>query len=231
MTRVIVIRPEPGCSATVGAARALGMNTDAFPLFAVTSCDWILPEQKPHALLVGSANAFRHGGEQLRALTDVPVHTVGEATAEAARQAGFTVAATGSGGLQPVLSAMPPGSHFLRLSGEERVELDVPAGVTMEEHVVYASQPVPMPPGLADLLTSGNCLVLLHSGVAAAHLRRECLRLDLPLDRITLAALAPRIAALAGDGWASVATAAQSRDEALLALAGQLCQSSDETKG
>jgi len=231
MTRVIVIRPEPGCSATVGAARAQGMKADAFPLFAVSPCDWTLPEQMPDALLVGSANAFRHGGEQLRALTGVPVHVVGEATANAARQAGFTVAVTGRGGLQPVLSAIGPGSHVLRLSGEERIELDVPAGVTVEERVVYASRPVPMPPELADLLAEDDCLILLHSGVAADHLRRECLRLNLPMERIALAALAPRIAALAGDGWSRVETAEHPRDEALLALAGQLCQSSDETKG
>jgi uroporphyrinogen-III synthase len=231
MLPLIVIRPEPGCSATVAAARALGLDAHAFPLFAVAARDWPpVPAESADLLLIGSANAIRCGGASLEALRHMPVHAVGETTAQAARQAGFTVAHTGSGGLQAVLDAVPAGARVLRLAGEERIALEVPPGVTMIERVVYASLPCPMPDDLASLL-AGGAVVLLHSGEAARHFAAECDRLGLRRSAIALAALAPRIAAAAGSGWAALTTAEEARDAALLALAAGLCQSSDEMKG
>ena len=46
----------------------------------------------------------------------------------------------------------------------------------------------------------------------------------MPSVILRIAALAPRIAAAAGDGWGEVATAALPSDAALLALARQMCQ-------
>lgn len=224
MIPLVVIRPEPGCAATLAAAGELGLEARGFPLFAVVPRDWEAPPADQFdALLVGSANAFRHGGAALESLRALPVRAVGEATAEAAREAGFTVERTGSGGLQLLLDKAAPGTRLLRLSGEERVELAPPAGVSVEERVVYASEAGPMPPELAELLRNG-AVVLLHSGEAARHFAAECDRLALPRNRIALAALAPRIAAAAGEGWAACAIADQPQDAALLALARQLCQ-------
>ena len=48
--------------------------------------------------MLTSANAIRHGGAGLERLRSLPVHAVGEATAAAAREAGFAVAGIGEGG-------------------------------------------------------------------------------------------------------------------------------------
>lgn len=227
MIPAIVIRPEPGCAATVAAARALGLNAQAFPLFETTPRDWSPPAAgEVDALLIGSANALRLGGSALDAYRDLPVYAVGANTAVAAHEAGFAVEATGSGGLQSLLDAIPAGTRLLRLAGEQRVTLAPPHGVTMTERVVYASEAQAMPTDLADMLRNG-AIVLLHSGEAALHFAGECDRHSLPRSVIAIAALAPRIAAMAGSGWQVLANAEQASDAALLALTRQLCQSSD----
>ncbi|MEJ6011632.1 uroporphyrinogen-III synthase [Novosphingobium aquae] len=222
---VLVLRPEPGCSATVTAAQALGLDARAAPLFAVEPRGWALPDAAAFdALLVGSANAFRHGGAKLDALRELPVHAVGEATAEAARTGGFTVAKCGSGGLQGVLDEVPAGTRLLRLAGEERVELTAPAGVSMAEVIVYASVPRALDPAMLPALRAG-ALVLLHSAEAARHFASECARLGIAPSAVALAAIGPRVTAAAGDGWRVVETADQPSDTALLALAHRMCQS------
>jgi len=224
MIPLAVIRPEPGCSATATAAQAAGMTAQAHPLFRIEPREWIAPDPAAYdCLLVGSANVFRHGGAGLEELRALPVLAVGGATSQAAREAGFTVAATGSGGLQKVLDAVESGTRLLRLAGEERIALAPPPGVTLNERVVYASRPLPMPESLAALLRH-PCVVLLHSAEAARHLASECDRLAIARTPLRLAALGPRIARAAGEGWGEVAAAAQMDDAALLALAQHLCQ-------
>lgn len=225
MVPLVVIRPEPGCSASVAAARAAGLDARGFPLFEIAARSWeAVPADRFDALLVGSANVFRHGGGGLRALATLPVLAVGEATAEAARAAGFDVAATGSGGLQKLLDTLPKGyRRLLRLTGDERVALVCPLRMQMEERVVYASRPVPFPPELAALLRQ-PAIVALHSTEAARHLTAQCVSHGIRRAPLRLAALSPRIAAAAGEGWGEVAAAHLPDDKALLALARQMCQ-------
>jgi uroporphyrinogen-III synthase len=220
---VIVIRPEPGCAATVTAARKLGLEALAAPLFAVAPREWAVPEEPCDAVLAGSANAFRRGGPQLAALTALPVHAVGQATAEAAKAAGFTVANTGTGGLQELLETLTPPQHLLRLAGAERVPLELPAGLSLTERVVYAAEPRALDPALIETLRD-SAVVLLHSAAAARHFAAECARLALPRERIALAAIGPRVVEACGAGWRAVASADAPNDTALLALARRLCQ-------
>ncbi|MCZ8171908.1 MAG: uroporphyrinogen-III synthase [Brevundimonas sp.] len=225
MVPLIVIRPEPGGSATVEAARTAGLAPHGFPLFAIEPRSWQAPPPDQFdALLLGSANAVRHAGPGLAAVRHLPAYVVGETTAAAARAAGLTIAGVGQGGLQAVLGALDPAHHrLLRLAGEERIALTLPAGVTMAERVVYASRPQPIPPDLATLL-SEPALIALHSAEAAQHLTAECVRHGLRRARLRLCTLGPRIAAAAGDGWGEVAVASEPSDRALLALARQMCQ-------
>ena len=223
MKPLVVIRPQPGCDATVAAARALGMEAHGFPLFAVVPVAWEAPARDAlDALLLGSANALRHGGEGLARYGGMPAYVVGRTTAQAAQAAGLDVVETGTGGLQSALDRVRPGHRrLLRLSGRERVTLAAPEGVAIAERTVYASQPLPMPPALVALL-SGPALVLLHSGEAARHFA------DLCKDRahVALAAIGPRVAQAAGEGWAALGIAATPDDTALLALARRMCQES-----
>jgi uroporphyrinogen-III synthase len=224
---LIVIRPETGCAATVAAARAQGLPADGQPLFTVRPLDWETPPASEFdAMLIGSANALRCGGPGLGGLTSLPVHAVGEATAAAAREAGLTVVASGTGGLQMLLAALASGHRrLLRLAGRERITLEPPAGVTIAERVVYASEPLEMPAALAERLRGGGALVLLHSAGAARHFASECERLGVPRSGIALAALGARIAAAAGGGWAHCGISERPDDAALLALAAGMWQS------
>lgn len=224
---LIVVRPEPGCAATLAAARALGLDARGFPLFAVEPMAWAAPDPAGFdLLLVGSANVFRHGGPQLAALRALPVHAVGEATAAAARAAGFTVAATGRGGLQPVLAALPPGTRALRLAGAERLALAVPPGVTMAECTVYAARPLPLPAALVAMLAQ-PAVVALHSAEAARHFAAQCHGLGIDRAPIRLAVIGARVAAAAGPGWHSVLCADSPGETPLLAKARDLCQTAN----
>lgn len=223
MLPVLVIRPEPGNAATVAAARALGLDAHGYPLFDMAAAPWSVPDPAPYrALLAGSANVFRLGGEGLSQLRHLPVHAVGAVTADAARAAGFAVEAIGEGGLQPMASALAPG-RYLRLAGEKRVPLALPEGVQVDDIVVYAAAGLPMPPALVSAL-AGPAVVLLHSGEAATHFAAESARLGVNRSKIALACLAPRIGQMAGHGWQHIEIAETRSDHAVLALAVQMCK-------
>ena len=221
--QVLALRPEPGLSATLEKARAMGLSITGHALSEIRPVAWDCPDPAGFdGLLIGSANVFLHGGPHLARFAAKPVYAVGEATAEAARAAGFTVAMTGRGGLQGVLDAIAPPLHLLRIAGEERVALVPPPRVTFDEVIAYRSVPLPLDAQM-PLLASGTVLVLLHSAATAGHFAGECDRLGLDRGAITLAALGPRIAAAAGPGWAAVHTAARPDEAALLELAFDLC--------
>lgn len=221
---LLALRPEPGLASTLDKARALGLAITGHPLSAIRPLAWECPDPAGiDGLLIGSANAILHGGPNLARLAAKPVFAVGEATAAAARGAGFTVALTGSGGLQGVLDAVPPPRHLLRIAGEEHVPLTPPPGVTFAEVIAYRSEALPLDPA-APLLASGEALVLLHSAATARHFAAEVDRLGLPRACITLAALGPRIAAAAGGEWAAIHTAATPDESTFLQLAFDLCR-------
>jgi uroporphyrinogen-III synthase len=220
-----VIRPQPGCDATVAAARALGLDARGFPLFAVRPVAWSPPDPgSVDALLIGSVNALRHGGKALAHYRGKPAYAVGRASADAARAAGLEVIAASESTQQAMLADLHPDHRrLLRLAGEVRGDLIAPPGVTIAERVVYASDSQPMPPALAALLRA-PVLVLLHSGEAARHFAGLCDRHRIARAPLSLAAIAPRVAEAAGGGWRAVAAAARPDDAALLALAREMCQ-------
>lgn len=221
--RLITIRPEPGASLTVQAGRDSGLVVEPFPLFEIAAVDWNLPGGPFDGLLVGSANAMRLGGPNLDKLGGTPVYAVGEITAAAAWERGFTTAAIGGGGLQAVLDDLGGKQlRLLRIAGEAHVPLIPPEGIEIVTAVAYRAEPKPVPPALAELLRAGP-VVLLHSAEAARHFAAEVDRLGLSRGGIALAALAPRIAEAAGPGWAASRAARQPKDPALLALAREMC--------
>jgi uroporphyrinogen-III synthase len=220
---VLVLRPEPGCAETLAAARGRGLEAIAAPLFAIQPVAWTAPDASAFdALLVGSANAFRQGGSGLAAVIRLPVLAVGDRTADAARAAGFRVAATGQGGLQAVIETVEAPARLLRLSGETRVELVPPPGVEVVDATVYRAVPLPLADRAVAALRAG-AVAMLHSAEAARRFAAECDRLGIARGTVRLAALASRIAEAAGEGWAQVCTAAQVTDCALLALATDMC--------
>ena len=121
MRRTIVLRPEPGAGATVERARQRGLDARAVPLFTIDPVPWDAPDAADFdGLLLTSANAVRCAGPGLERLRVLPVHAVGDATAEAARAAGLTVASAGNAGVEALLAAIDPQMRLLHLSGEQR---------------------------------------------------------------------------------------------------------------
>ena len=220
---IFVIRPEPGLQSTLQSAREMGLAAVGLPLFEVMPLAWEAPDPAEFdALLLGSANAVRRGGKQLEQFTALPVHAVGQATADAAKDAGFTVDRVGEGGLQAVLDANDKPTRYLRLGGVEKVDLD--AGVhTIAARDVYDVRPLPISGSSQIGLRTGTPCVMLHSAAAARHFGAEIDRIGLDRSAIYLACIGQRVAAAAGPGWASVQSAPQPNDADLLALARDMC--------
>lgn len=223
MIPIIAIRPEPGLSATIARGREAGLRIEGVPLFEIRPLDWEPPPAGDfEALLIGSANAIRHGGPALDGYRRLPVHAVGENTARAASEAGLAIGSVGEGGLQALLDGQGRGRRYLRLAGQAHVPLVIPAGSTVTTRIVYQSARLPMPEALAEKLRD-RALVLLHSAEAARHLADECARLGLGRERIALAGLGPRIAEAAGGGWVDLRSAERPTESALLALTRDMC--------
>lgn len=220
-----LLRPEPGWSATAGKARALGIDVIGHPLFTAEPLAWQAPAGRFDALLIGSAAVFRHGGDALARLRALPVHAVGQGTAEAARAAGFAVARTGEHGLQALLDARQGETlRYLRPGGEERITITPQPGQSVTDVAVYRMAPRPLDATLASALAARPGLIALHSAAAARHFAAEIDRFGVSRGELFLLALAPRIAKAVGPGWAAVHLADAPEDAALLAKAAALCK-------
>lgn len=224
---ILVVRPEPGLSATLDTAKAMGLNAVGYPLFEIRARKWECPDPDTvDALLVGSANVFRHGGDGLAKLTGKPVHAVGKTTADAAHAAGFELASIGTGGLQNVLDEVPAGTRLLRLAGAEHVALNPPHGVGIETAITYEAVPQELPEPLRALQELG-LTVLLHSAAAARQFDAETRRLALHRGRINLVVIGPRVVdalgGAGGQGWANIHVCDAPNDRAMLELAQGVC--------
>jgi uroporphyrinogen-III synthase len=211
MKRLIILRPEPGASETLARARALGLNAITIPLFAVEPVVWDVPDARAFdGLLLTSVNAARYGGPNLTRLKGLPVYAVGKATAAGALAAGFTVAATGTAGVNALIANIDPRLRMLHLCGEDRMEAGVAAQIT-----VYRARALEGP----DLGGVGEAVALVHSPRAG----RRLAELVPERGSIAIAAISDAAAAAVGGGWAEVAAAERPTGEALLALAVRLC--------
>lgn len=99
LSRVLVTRPEPGASATARALRLAGFEPIMLPLTEIRPLAAEATDKRAiDAVAVTSANALRHASpELLQELAKRPLYAVGEATAERARNAGFSDVAAGPG--------------------------------------------------------------------------------------------------------------------------------------
>jgi uroporphyrinogen-III synthase len=215
MRRVLVLRPEPGAAATVERARAFGLDAVAVPLFEIEPVPWEVPEAGGFdALLLTSANAVRCAGDALKDLRGLPVYAVGEATAEAARSAGFDIASAGDSGVERLLGSIDQELKLLHLCREDR-RAPEQARQAITPIVVYRAKAVDSP----DLSQSEGTVALVHSPRAGERLA------ELVTERgsVMVAAISPAAAASVGEGWAAVESAERPNDDALLALASTLC--------
>ena len=225
MSQAIVIRAEPGLSATLARCEEVGLPALGEPMFAVEPLAWDAPDPIGYdGVLLGSANAIRYGGDQLTALKSLPAYCVGDATADAVRESGFDIATVGGGGLQSLVDGLAGQSlNLLRLAGEKHVALLPAETVHLEQRIVYRSRALPMPGSVSEALALGG-VVLLHSAEAAKHFASECDAKCLDRSTIDCALIGPRLADAVGTGWRSVSWPEKPDDDALVAFVRALWQ-------
>ena len=218
MRKLFILRPEPGASASADQARAMGLEPVVTPLFEIHPVKWMAPDPAGFdGLLLTSANTVRHGGESLDKVKDLPVYAVGQATADAARAAGLTVAAVGAGDVDSLLADLPRDLRLLHPCGFHR-RPPVKPKQKITTACAYRARPAAPPAAFRAL--AGNAAAV-HSAEAA----RRLAELVLPVERRTvrLAAISETAALAAGPGWQAVGIADAPTDEAVLALAARLC--------
>jgi uroporphyrinogen-III synthase len=214
---LLILRPEPGASATAARAKAMGLDAMVRPLFHVVPCAWDAPDAGHFdCLVLTSANAARHAGPALETYAKLPVFTVGDATGAAAIAAGLTDIITTRGDAENLFADVQRlgFTRPLHLAGKDRTPYPaLPFPITTR--VVYASEPIdaalPDPPYVA----------LVHSVRAAQRFAA------LVPDRaaIAMVTISDQVATAAGRGYRTVAVAPEPNDASMLALAAQLCES------
>src|SRR5438309_7483692 len=216
MRRVLVLRPEPGATATVEKAQAVGLKAVAVPLFTIEPVQWETPDAGSFdGVLLTSANAVTFGGEALHSLRGLKVYAVAEATAQAAREAGFDIAASGDAGVDRLLDSIERDLKLLHLCGADRRDA-ANAKQQITRVTVYRATPVDAP----DLTEAAGNIALIHSPRAG----RRFAELIHDRTSISVVAISEAAAEAVGDGWRTAEAAAQPTDDALLALAARLCE-------
>lgn len=220
MRPLVITRPEPGATSSAKAAGKLGLHPVKMPLFEVVPIEWTAPDPGAFdALLLTSANAVRFGGAGLDRLRSLPAHCVGEATADAARAAGFDIAGIGASGVDALLESLPRELHLLHLSGADRRAPGFRVQ-PIEAIAVYEARPLPMPTKLGEIEES---VVALYSPRASGRFSELAAEAKLDRSTIAIAAISRDTAAAAGDGWECVEPALEPTGPALLSLAARLC--------
>ncbi|MDH7790404.1 uroporphyrinogen-III synthase [Ochrobactrum sp. AN78] len=123
--RVLITRPEPSASLTAAKLADLGFSPVSLPVSRTVALEFSIKNQLFDALVVTSANAFRHvPNEQLQPLKTLPLFAVGEGTARAAQEAGFRTVIEGGGDAVRLAAKMaevlPKGAEVLYLAGRVR---------------------------------------------------------------------------------------------------------------
>lgn len=220
MRPLVILRPEPGASASARAAKALGLEPIVLPLFKIEPVAWSAPDPAEFdGLLLTSASAVRNGGTELEKLRGLAVHAVGDATAAEALEAGFALATIGEGGVDELLHQLDPGLRLLHLCGEQHRQPAAPRQAILHLPAYRAAELT----DVAGLECIAGAVVTAHSPRAAARIA-QLAAAAVDISGTSLAAISAEAALAAGSGWQSVAIADEPRDSALLALGARLCQ-------
>jgi uroporphyrinogen-III synthase len=190
----------------------MGLEPVVAPLFAVRKMETApVDPARYDCVLLTSANGARHAPAGLVGLA---CFAVGDGTAAAARQSGFTDVRSGpsDGEAAAAMIAAAGKKRAIHPCGRDHRPVEAP-GVAIERRVVYAAEPLPRN------RFEGPAVAMIHSPRAGARFA------ELAGDRssIAIAAISAAAAEAAGEGWAAKAVAAAPRDQALLELAAKLC--------
>lgn len=227
---VLVTRPEPGGSATAARLAARGYAPVLAPLLTIETFARSLPAAETlRGILVAS-------GQAIPALPDLyhplPLYAVGDATAAAARAAGFTQVVSAGGKAEDlaalIIRDLPrAGAPLMLATGKnqgDRLKTILQAfGFEVIKEEVYAARSVTALPAAAVhfLREAEGGWVLLFSRETALCFRRLCqaTALAASLGRFRLGAISQTVAdAAQGLPWAGIHVAMQPTEQAVLAL-------------
>jgi uroporphyrinogen-III synthase len=218
---VWITRAEPGASATAARVAALGFTPVVSPLLRLQPVAAEIDLTDVAALAFTSANGVRAFAAAHEA-RDLPSYAVGEATAEAARAAGFAKVISADGDVAALarrIAADPPGGVVLHPAAAEPagdLAADLAkAGIPVRSVTVYRSEEVE--PTLALSCWESLSAVLLHSPRAARAL--ETLIAARAAPQLRVLAISPAAAApMAHLDLAGVAVAPLPNEHDLLSL-------------
>ncbi len=232
--RLLVTRPQPQGDALARRLRALGHEALAAPLLEIEFLPGPPNLEGVGALLFTSANgvaAFSRSLEVGSGVGALRVLTVGGATADAARAAGFLNVESAEGDAAALLAlarerAAEISGRLLHISGEDQA-LDLSgalsgAGIAAERHVAYRARAAErLPDAVRTALKTGDVDgVLFFSPRTAESFASLCARDGLSERCRTLTAfcLSPAVAEAAALPWRAVRIAARPDQESLLEL-------------
>nr|WP_255536316.1 uroporphyrinogen-III synthase [Pacificimonas pallii] len=219
-------RPERQSRRTAARLAGLGHSALASPLLKIVPARWPVPDERPGAIFLTSANAVAGGVPDI--LLDVPVYAMGRASADAARRAGLlhveSLQAAGAADLYEKAAARGVRSA-LHLCGRDLTDAAVPPGMTIRHVMTYAAEACPLSADAIDALRGGKVdLTLLYSSRTAARFASEVDRLAIRRGAQAVVLIGPALETVIGSGWKDVRIAAMPNEDALLAAAGLLCE-------
>jgi uroporphyrinogen-III synthase len=233
--RLLLLRPDPDAVRTAALLRARGHTVIVAPLMRIEPIANAGIHSGPWAaILITSANAARAlaADERLRLLLDLPVFAVGERSAEAMREAGFSDVTSADGDADElarvVAERMPAGASLLYPAGEDRAG-DLPGdlrarGLNVHMVVLYrAAVAESLPQAAIDALGAGIDGILHFSPRSAdAYVQAAAAAGILPsaLKPVQLCLSARVAAPLRRAGAVDIHIAPQPSEAALLALIG-----------
>lgn len=231
--RVLVTRPREDAAPLLAALAARGHEAAPEPLLTITPrerVDWPQGHEGAQALLITSANGVR-AFAALESRRGLPVFAVGEASAAAARDLGFSQVTSAAGDVADlaalVAAILDPAAGPLlhpaagKLAGDLQGALAA-AGFTVLRAVLYDAVPAAalsaactraLEGGSIDVVTffSPRTAAGFVRLVAAADLSQAC-------GRVTALCLSPAVAAeISGLSWRRTLVAARPEQDALLA--------------
>ena len=216
MGRVWITRAQPGAGATAERVRAMGFEPFVAPLLEV----WTV--RGPPIDLAGiGAIAFTSakGIEGFISRCEergLPVFTVGDATAAAARDRGFKQVISAAGDVEALADTIKRHRTGIRGDVLYPAAAETIGELPARKLVVYETVPAALSPDLAQQIASLDC-VLLHSQ-KAARILADILR-RIPAPNLSLFCLSQAVTAPLRDTPArEIVAAALPNEEALLNL-------------
>jgi uroporphyrinogen-III synthase len=230
MATVLITRPQPEADRTAAAVAALGHEVLIDPLLTVEDVDAALP-LRVQALLITSVNGVR-ALARLGAPRTWPLYAVGDRTAAAARDLGFTAMRSAAGDANDLVRLVaaetrPDGGLLLHAGGEDMAGDPAGAlaarGFAAQRLTVYRAVAADaLLPGVRDALAAGAVNhVLLFSPRSARTFVNLAVQGGADLGAVSALCLSPAVAGALSDGgrlFRHVAVAAQPNQAALLDL-------------